>query len=64
MKLIKKLGVAVAAGIASASSFAAIDTSSVTSATSDAAAAVAVVGAAVLTVYVGVKAFKWIRAAL
>lgn len=43
---------------------AAMDTASVTSALADAATAVGVVGAAVLVVYVGIKAFKMVRGAL
>lgn len=43
---------------------AAIDTTGVTSALTDAGSAVAVVGAAVLVVYVGIKAYKMIKGAL
>lgn len=43
---------------------AAIDTASVTSALTDAGTAAGVVGAAVLVVIVGIKAFKFIRQAL
>lgn len=46
------------------SAHAAMDTTGVTTALTDAAAAVAVVGGAVLVVYVGIKTFKMIRAAL
>ena len=46
------------------SAHAAIDTSGVTSALTDAASAVGVVGAAVLVVYVGIKAYKMIKGAL
>ena len=43
---------------------AAIDTAGITSALTDAGSAVAVVGAAVLLVYVGIKAYKMIKGAL
>lgn len=46
------------------SAHAAIDTAGVTSALTDAASAVATVGAAVLVVYVGIKAYKMIKGAL
>jgi len=49
---------------AAASAQAAIDVTAVTAATTDAATAVGVIGAAVLVVIVGVKAYKWIRGAL
>lgn len=55
--------VAIAAGLVT-SAHAAMDTTAVTTALTDAGAAVAVVGAAVLVVIVGVKAFKLVRAAL
>ena len=56
----------VAAGLAAVANFshAAMDTAAITSALTDAGAAVAVVGAAVLVVYVGMKAFKLVRGAL
>ncbi len=54
-------GVAVAAV---GSAHAALDTSGVTAALTDATSAVAVVGAAVLVVYVGIKAYKMIKGAL
>lgn len=41
-----------------------IDTTGVTSALTDAGTAVGVVGAAVLVVYVGIKAYKMIKSAL
>jgi len=56
-------GLMVAAGSASAAGTG-IDTSSVTSALTDANAAIAVVGAAVLVVIVGTKVFKWVARAL
>lgn len=57
---------ALVAGVAGAavSAHAAIDTTSVTSALTDAGTAAAVVGAAALAVHVGIKAFKMIRQAL
>ena len=65
-KSIRRFGAAVAvgamsfAGVASA----AVDTSSVTGAITDAGTAVGVVGAAVLVVIVGTKVFKWVARAL
>lgn len=50
--------------LASMSSQAAMDTAGVTSALTDAGAAVAVIGAAVLLVVVGIKVFKWVARAL
>ena len=58
-------GALVAAFVAAPmSAMAAIDTTSVTAALTDAGTAAAVVGAAVLVVIVGIKAFKYIRQAL
>lgn len=54
------LGFALTAG----SAMAAIDTTGVTAGIDEAKAAVAVVGAAGLLVVVGVKVYRWIRAAL
>jgi hypothetical protein len=60
--------IAVGAGIlvtgVSAFAQSTIDVSGVTGALTNVSAAVATVGAAVLVVYVGVKAYKYIRAAL
>lgn len=58
-KLIKAGLVAAVAGAAGAAN-AAVDVSAVTAAGTD----IALVGAAVFTVYVGVKVFQWIRKAL
>lgn len=55
--------VALAGGLVT-SAHAAMDTAAVTAALTDAGSAVAVVGAAVLVVYVGMKAFKLVRGAL
>jgi len=49
---------------AATSAQAAIDTTAVTTALTDAGTAAGVVGAAVLVVLVGIKAFKYIRAAM
>lgn len=54
----------VAFGGAAVSAQAAIDTTAITSALTDAGTAVGVVGAAVLVVHVGGKVFKYIRAAM
>ncbi|GGC57746.1 major capsid protein [Undibacterium terreum] len=68
MKKSNKLKLAVAGamavGVSAANAASTIDTSSVTSAMTDASAAVAVVGAAGLVVIVGTKVFKWIARAL
>lgn len=56
--------IAVAFGGAAVSAHAAIDTTAITSALTDAGTAVGVVGAAVLVVHVGGKVFKYIRAAM
>lgn len=55
--------VAAFSGVA-VSAHAAIDTTTVTTALTEAGAAAAVVGAAALAVHVGIKAFKMIRSAL
>lgn len=62
----KETAVAVGVGAValSGSASAAIDTSSITAALTDAGTAGGVVAAAVLVVIVGIKAFKFIRAAL
>ena len=54
-------GVAIAAGAANA---AAIDVGAVVTDIAAQAAPIALIGGAVLVVYVGVKAFKWVRGAL
>lgn len=66
MNKFRKYGAAVAVGLmaVAGSASAAIDTAAVTSSLTDAGAAVAVVGAAVLVVIVGTKVFKWVARAL
>lgn len=62
-----KLAFGVAALTAAGSSFAAgggIDTASITAKLTEAGTAAGVVGAAVLVVLVGIKAFKYIRSAM
>ena len=54
-------GVAIAAGAANAE---AIDVGAVVTDIAAQAAPIALIGGAVLVVYVGVKAFKWVRGAL
>ncbi|MDR2838397.1 MAG: major capsid protein [Azonexus sp.] len=49
---------------AAATSHAAIDTAAVTASIGEAGTAAAAVGAAVLVMIVGIKVFKWIRAAM
>lgn len=56
--------VAVGAIASVSSAHAAIDTAGITSALTDAGTAAGVVGAAVLIVIVGIKAFKYIRSAM
>lgn len=53
-------GSAVLAGLSQA----AVDTTGITSAISDAGAAAATVGAAVLVMIVGIKVYKWVRGAM
>lgn len=64
MKLINRLLAGIGLGAAAMSSFAAIDTTSVTTALTEAGTAVATVGAAVLVVHVGVKVYKYVRGAM
>jgi hypothetical protein len=64
MNLLKKLVAGAGIALVSASSFAAIDVTSVTSGLTDAGTAAGVVGAASLVVFVGIKVFKMIRRAL
>lgn len=66
MNKIQKAGLVVAAVASSfvTSAQAAIDTAGITSALTDAGTAAGVVGAAVLIVVVGIKAFKYIRSAM
>jgi hypothetical protein len=65
MKTLKKIAVAGASfAVAGAASAGTIDTASVTAALTEAGTAAGVVGAAVLVVVVGIKAFKFIKQAL
>lgn len=57
-------GLVVAASVVAGSAHAAIDTTTVTTALTEAGAAIAVVGAAYLAMSVGAKVFKWIKTAL
>lgn len=61
-----KTGAAIAIGVASATSAnaAAVDVAAVVSDISAQAAPIGLIGAAVLLIYVGVKAFQWVRKAL
>lgn len=64
-KLSQRAAIVGAAGVALVNNaHAAMDTTGVTTALTDAASAVAVVGAAVLVVYVGIKSFKMVKSAL
>lgn len=63
MNLFKK-SVAALAALAPLSAFAAIDVSAVTTEISGAAAPIAAIGAGVLVLMVGIKVYKWIRAAM
>lgn len=60
---LKRVGQLLAMGftLASAQAQAAIDTTAVTTAITDAGAAVAVVGAAVLVLTVGIAVYKWLK---
>ncbi len=59
------IGVAgVSLSLASLASQAAIDVSAVSSGITDAASAVAVIGAAVVLVVLGIKVFKWVQRSL
>lgn len=61
----QRLGLVAAPALAAmGSAHAAIDTAGVTSALTEAGTAAGVVGAAVLVVLVGIKAFKFIKSAL
>lgn len=50
--------------VAGAANAAAVDVSGIVSDIGDQAAPIAAIGGAVLLVYVGIKAFKWVRQAL
>lgn len=65
LNTIQRLGLVAAPVLVSmGSAHATIDTAGVTSALTDAGTAAGVVGAAVLVVLVGIKAFKFIKSAL
>ena len=57
-------GVVVGFSAAAGSAHAAISTTDITTALTEAGAAAAVVGAAVLVVHVGIKAYKYIKGAM
>ena len=60
-----KIATVIAIGVASASSAnAAVDVSAVVTEIQGAAAPIGLIGAAVLLIFVGVKAFQWVRRAL
>ena len=65
----RRLGQSVAIGagalaLAPFANAAPIDVSAVVTTIGDQAAPIALIGGAVLAIYVGVKAFKWVRSAL
>lgn len=60
----KLLVLALASGVSAMSFAAGIDVSAVVTNIGDQAAPIALIGAAVLLLTVGVKAFKWVRKAL
>jgi len=64
IRLQRVLTVGAVALCAAGASHAAMDTSAITSAITDALTAIGVVGAAVMGVHVAVKAFRWVRAAM
>jgi len=57
-------GAAMALGLASSMAQAAVDTTSITTGVSDAATAVAAIGAAVVLVVLGIKTYKWVTRSL
>lgn len=59
-----KYGVLVGAPLVAGLSHAAVDTTDIIAAIVAAGAAAALVGAAVLTMHVGIKVYKWIRGAM
>lgn len=64
-RFVRKYGVAVAALLATSGAFAApIDVTAVVTDIGGQAAPIALIGAAVLLIVVGVKAFRWVRSAL
>lgn len=63
-KLKKYAGAALAgAGAVAGSAFAAVDVTSITSTVSDIVTAAATIGAAVLAMHYGIKAYRWLRGA-
>jgi len=65
-KVLALVGFGVGLAAASTSSHAqfAVDTSEITAGISTVATAVGTIGAAIVLVYLGIRAYKWIRAAL
>lgn len=59
----KKLGYAGGLVLAASSAHAAIDTASITAVITDVVTAAGVVGAAVLAMHYGIKAYKWLKSA-
>jgi len=59
-----KLVIASTLALSATVSQAAIDTTGITTAMTDAGAAIALVGAAYVVVKVGIKVFKWVAAAM
>lgn len=65
MKLLQKLGLAVAAGATTLPALAAApDVTAVVAEVTAAGAPIALIGSAVLLVMVGIKVFKWVRRAM
>jgi len=58
------IGTAAIAAVAAPAANAAIDVSSVTSEIAATAAPIGLIGGAILVMWVGVKAYKWVRAAM
>ena len=58
------IGAALAAGMASAQTSGAIDVTDVVTKIGDQSTPIAAIGGAVLVLFVGIKAFKWVRRAL
>ncbi|HWW06326.1 major capsid protein [Collimonas sp.] len=64
MNLIKKVGTGVALAVSSVAAMAQTAPTVDTTAISGAGTQIALVGAAVFAVYVGIKLYKWIKSAL
>ncbi|MCX7206984.1 MAG: major capsid protein [Proteobacteria bacterium] len=64
IKFLKKAALAFSVAVVTSPAFAVVDTSAVTGELAEAGKAVAIVGGAVLSVYIGIKVFKFIQKAM